>query len=192
MSTAMPPLESNRLIIRPFVLDDLATVHRVLSAAWDEPPDVDRQRIRKREHWLRWSVANYEELAALTQPPYGDRAMTLKGSGELIGSVGLVPSMGPFGQLPGFPANTGSTYLYPECGLYWAVDPAHQGKGYATEAARAVIDWCFSGLNLGRIVAMTEYDNIRSQSVMRKLGMTLLSNPLPEPVWFQVVGLLER
>jgi hypothetical protein len=49
---------------------------------------------------LRWSVLNEAQLARLYQPPYGDRAVVLKSSQELIGACGFVPSFGPFGQLP--------------------------------------------------------------------------------------------
>ena len=46
-------------------------------------------------------------------------------------------------------------------------------------------------LNLERIVATTMHDNHASIAVMRRLGMTIAANPLPEPPWFQVVGWLD-
>jgi RimJ/RimL family protein N-acetyltransferase len=155
-------------------------------------PEQQAAELAQRERWLRWTVANYEELANLNQPPYGDRAVVLREGSVLIGSVGLVPAMGPFGRLPGFPANAGSRHSYPEFGLFWTIGPAHQGRGYATEAARVLVDHCFDAFNLGRLVAMTAFTNEASMGVMRKLGMEILHNPLPEPPWFQVVGLLER
>jgi [ribosomal protein S5]-alanine N-acetyltransferase len=48
----------------------------------------------------------------------------------------------------------------------------------------------FNRFGLKRIVATTEYDNKDSIAVMRRLGMTIQRNPDPEPVWFQVVGVL--
>ena len=48
----------------------------------------------------------------------------------------------------------------------------------------------FDELALARIVATTEHDNLRSIAVMRRLGMTIERNPLPEPHWFQTVGVL--
>lgn len=191
MTTEMPTLETERLTIRPFVLADLEVAHRVLSDAWDIPREEQAAHLAERERWLRWTVANYQELAALAQPPYGDRAVVQKEDGRLVGSAGLVPAMGPFGRLSGFPANRGSRQMYPEVGLFWAVDPAYQGRGYATEAGRALIEYAFGELSLGRIVATTEYANVRSVAVMRKLGMRILRNPRPDPEWFQVVGLLE-
>lgn len=53
-----------------------------------------------------------------------------------------------------------------------------------------MIAHAFTDLRLKRIVATTEFDNLESQGVMKKLGMTLTRNPLPEPPWLQVVGVL--
>jgi RimJ/RimL family protein N-acetyltransferase len=192
MSTTMPTLTTARLIIRPFVWSDLDAVDQVLSDAWQVPLIERTQQRRARERWLSWSIANYEALANLFQPPYGDRAVVRMTDERLVGSVGLVPSLGPFGQLPGFPGGTGSPGFHPEVGLYWAIDPAQQRQGYATEAARALIEYAFGHFRLARIVATTEFNNERSMGVMRKLGMRILRNPRAEPPWFQVVGVLEN
>ena len=45
---------------------------------------------------------------------------------------------------------------------------------------------------MARLVATTEYANLPSRRVMERLGMRIETNPLPEPAWFQVVGILER
>ncbi len=191
MTTSLPTLETDRLVIRPFALDDLAEAHRVLSDAWAVPPAEQPGQLPTRERWLRWAVANEAALAELMQPPLGDRAVVRKADGRLVGSVGLVPALGPFGQLPGFPANRGSRFWFLEVGLFWAVDPRHQGQGYATEAAGALVTHATTQFRLGRLVATTEFDNARSLAVMRKLGMRILSNPESEPAWFQAVGVLE-
>lgn len=191
MSTAMPTLESERLIVRPLVIQDLEAVHQLLDhEAWQTG-----KSLAEREHWLRWTVMNYIELANLYQPPYGERAVVLKASGELVGAVGLVQSFGPFELLPSFGGRTADPAAHknePAMGLFWATRTAHQKKGYAAEAAHAVIDFLFSHFNLRRIVATTEYDNTASQAVMRKLGMAIERNPFKEPGWFQVVGVLEN
>jgi len=188
MSTALPVIESERLIIRPFVIEDLEVAHQVLSDAWAEPIEQRQTTLPVRERWLRWSIANEVALAELFQPPYGDRAVVLKSENRLVGSVGLVPSVGPFGQLPGFPAHQGSRRWFSEFGLYWAVDPTYQGQGIASEAASTLIHRLVDQFHLGRIIATTTFDNARSKAVMRKLGMEILRNPEPEPAFFQVVG----
>jgi len=55
-----------------------------------------------------------------------------------------------------------------------------------------MIDHAFSHLHLKRILATTEYENAPSQGVMRKVGMKITRNPLADPPWLQVVGVLEN
>ncbi|MGO9454909.1 MAG: GNAT family N-acetyltransferase [Candidatus Binataceae bacterium] len=79
-----------------------------------------------------------------------------------------------------------------EVGLFWAITPTLQRRGIATEAAGAMIDYAFQTLRLGRILAGTEYDNVASIGVMRRLGMRIERNPYPVPEWFQIHGVLEQ
>ena len=53
----------------------------------------------------------------------------------------------------------------------WAVHPVEWGNGFATEAARYLMDWGFRELNVHRIVAFCHASNIASVRVMEKLGM---------------------
>ncbi len=198
MSLRMPVLTTPRLTIRPFVLEDLAEIHRIL----DLEAMMEPQPLEERRAWLEWSVRSYTELEKLFQAPYGDRAIvlnegTLPGAGRrvasprLIGSVGLVPLIGPFGQLPYFGGSRQPCAFTAEMGLFWALETASRGQGYASEAARALVDYAFTELNMARLVATTEHDNLPSRRVMERLGMRVETNPLPEPEWFQVVGILE-
>lgn len=193
----MPVLETPRLVIRPFVLDDLADAHRLFDRELS-PAGLHVEAtgtLAARRAWLAWAAQSPRQLALLNQPPYGDRAITLKPGGELVGACGLVPCLAPFEQLPAFrsgqgsPANPGR--WTPEVGLFYAISPAYRRQGYAGEAARALVDYAFRELHLRRIVATTDYDNPGSIGVMQKLGMRLEKNPLPEPPWLQVVGVLE-
>ncbi len=76
-------------------------------------------------------------------------------------------------------------------GLYWEIASGQRRQGYAAEAGQALIDHGFQRLKLRRIVAMTRYDNAASIGVMRKLGMRVEHNLLPDPPWLQVVGIIE-
>ncbi len=58
-----------------------------------------------------------------------------------------------------------------EAELGWVLDPAHTGRGYATEAIRAVIDVCFGPLGLRRVHAGCFADNEPSWRLMERLGM---------------------
>ena len=195
--TRMPTLETDRLMIRPFTLDDLDDIHQILDV---ELSDADfgtegAKALDERRAWRQWTIISYAELAQLYQPPYGDRAIVLKQTDRLIGACGFVPCLNAFGQLPSFqPAADGAPARFnsTEFGLYYAVSPAYHRQGYATEATQAMIDYAFGTLKLERIVATTTYDNAGSIGVMRKVGMRIEKNPFPDPPWLQVVGILEN
>lgn len=188
MSLRLPPLETDRLVIRDFSMDDLNDVHRIL----DREIYLERNLpIEARRGWLEWSITNYQELAGLNQPPYGERAVTLRDTGELIGITGYSPMFHPLSEMLNGISSTAARWL-PEMGLYYAFSPAQQGNGYATEAAQALIDYAFEYFHLKRIVANTEFANLASQRVMKKLGMTLHRNETGEPEWFEVLGVLEQ
>jgi RimJ/RimL family protein N-acetyltransferase len=193
----MPPLETDRLVIRPFVIADLDALHQLLDVELSEADfgTEGAQSLGERREWLDWAVLNYDQLAKMYQPPYGDRAIELKQTGQLIGAVGYVPCMMPFGQLPAFAAGLDeATRRCTTCelGLYYAMSPAHQRQGYTSEAAAAMVEYAFQSLRLRRVVATTTYDNAGSIGVMRKLGMRIDRNPFPDPPWLQVVGVLEQ
>ena len=52
----------------------------------------------------------------------------------------------------------------------WYMDPAHQGKGYATEAAKAMIDYMFKEVQIDKIETCAATDNLASWKIMEKLG----------------------
>jgi RimJ/RimL family protein N-acetyltransferase len=187
-------IETPRLIIRAFRPDDLHAIHRILDLTFGNGSKIDDEdALIERREWLEWSRLSVEWLPQMFQPPYGDRAVVLKGSHEVIGAVGLVPCFDVFEQIPGLSrGEPPSAQRVTEMGLFWAIDPDRQRQGYATEAAQALIDFAFQQLRVKRLIATTEYDNAASIGVMRKLGMTIAQNPLPEPHWLQVVGILDH
>lgn len=182
-------LESPRLLINPLTMDDLETVHHISNQAFGEVPLAERRA------WLQWTVLNYQALANLHQPPYGDYAIRLRSASTLIGLVGVVPSFLPFDLLPSFAnrlqnPDAAATKPRPEMGLFWSLGADYRGQGYATEAAQRLIAHLFEVWQVQRLVATTEYDNAASIAVMQRLGMRIEHNPNPDPVWFQVVGVL--
>lgn len=89
---------------------------------------------------------------------YGLYALENKTSHEFMGFVGLnkIEFDAPF---------------TPATEIAWRLDYEYWGKGYATEAARAVLNHAFKTLKLDEIVAYCVYDNDRAIHVMEKLGM---------------------
>ncbi len=173
-------LQTKRLQIRPFEAPDLDNCRRFRREVFGL-----RESGAKAEAWLRWTLASYRELASLAQPPYADYAVSLADGGAFIGSVGIVPALVPWGALKGDPADD---LRSPEFGLFWGVLPDYRRRGFASEAAAALLDYLFTELNARQAVATTERDNIASQRVMRRIGMRLYANPIAEPRWGQVVG----
>ena len=186
MHRRIPTLKTERLIIRELTMDDLEAINDVLNKATDT--DV---LMKDRERWLQWTVLGYEMFAKLKQPHYGERAVVLKESGELIGAVGIVPYLDTFNRVTAFnrASNTPATA---EVGLYWAITPAHQREGFAPEAARALVEYLFTQEKLGRIIATTGYKNLPSQKVMQKLGMKVQHLEIQQPPDQFVVAVLEN
>ena len=190
MGSDLPVLTTSDLVIRPVEMNDLEACHRLyMDIGWEDKALTEAQNREARRRWIEWSVLNVKQLALLKQPPYGDRAVTLK-DGRFVGLVGLVPLLAPFRQLPSLGKIPNARYS-PEVGLFWAMSPSEQRKGLATQAARALIEFALGTLELSRIMAGTDRTNIASIGVMRRLGMHIEENPFADPPWFQVVGSLE-
>lgn len=180
-------IHTDRLYIRYYEQKDLNSHHQILQQAFESDGTIeDTQR------WLTWTMSNYQELAKLYQPPYGDYAVELQSTGVVIGSVGIVQAVVPWGVFDGSPPQDGHPLVSPEFGLYWGILPDYQQQGYATEAAQAIITYLFDEWHVKQVVATTDFDNIPSQKTMEKLDMTLLRNPTQDPFWCQVVGLLRQ
>jgi ribosomal-protein-alanine N-acetyltransferase len=79
--------------------------------------------------------------------------------------------VGRFGIYPNF--NTEGKPVAGEATLGLYLAKAYWGRGLATEAGRAFVDYGFNQLNIKRIVTMIQVGNDASVSVIRKLGFTL-------------------
>lgn len=145
-----PTLVTQRLVLRPFVLDDapdvqrLAGDRRVAATTLNIPHPYEDGMA---ETWIGSHQTNWEETAQLTL------AITTAADG-LLGAVGLIPKL---------------EHRRGEMG-YWIAVP-FWGQGYATEAARALMTYGFRELGLEKIEARHLAGNEASGRVMEKLGM---------------------
>ena len=89
---------------------------------------------------------------------FGLWAVEVPGVAEFVGFVGL--------SVPRFEAP-----FTPCVEIGWRLVRAHWGRGYATEAARAALDFGFRRLALDEVVSFTVPANRRSRAVMERLGM---------------------
>jgi len=97
--------------------------------------------------------------AHFDQHGFGLWAAESRAAGDFIGFIGLA--------IPRFEAA-----FTPCVEIGWRLDPAHWGKGLATEGAQAVVRHAFDVVGLDEIVSLTVPGNVRSRRVMEKLGMT--------------------
>jgi RimJ/RimL family protein N-acetyltransferase len=145
-----PFLSTPRLLLRPFAPEDLEPF-AVLNA---HPLVVEWLGERTRAE----SDALTERInAEIEQEGWGFWAVEVVGTAPFIGMAGL------HRVDPSFP-------FAPAVEIGWRLHPAYWGHGYATEAATAARDHGFAG-GLEEIVAFTAAGNVRSQAVMRRIGM---------------------
>ncbi len=148
----MPILKTERLLLRPFQLTDAPTVQRLAG-----DPEVASTTLTiphpyedgMAEDWIEPHGAFWAEKKALIL------AVTTDADG-LVGTVGLRLRL---------------EHLRAEL-VYWIGVP-FWNRGYATESARAMMDFGFDSLGLNRIEAHYFTRNPASGRVMEKLGMTL-------------------
>jgi RimJ/RimL family protein N-acetyltransferase len=142
-------LETDRLLLREFVMDDLEDFFRMVS-----DPEVTR--------FTGGSVQTLEEAKKMLQERpmqdyrkygYGRWAAVYKASGQVIGFAGL-KYLDDIGEV-----DLGYRFFKE----YW-------GKGLATEAARALLAHGFGALGLKRILAFADSDNKASIRVLEKVG----------------------
>jgi RimJ/RimL family protein N-acetyltransferase len=84
-----------------------------------------------------------------------------------------IPGVTPFAGFTGLSVPSFETSFTPCVEIGWRLAHEHWGRGYATEAARAAIEFGFTQASLDEIVSFTVPANIRSIRVMQKLGMEI-------------------
>ncbi|MCI0448290.1 MAG: GNAT family N-acetyltransferase [Chlorobi bacterium] len=190
----MKPIVTNRLIIREFRPSDLGEIYRILDVELGLVDSVEQDSsIAQRKKWLEWTLQSYEQNRMLLNPPYGNNAIVLKDSLQLIGACGFTPILAPLGLIPYYRYSAGvvdEEYNYPEVGIFFAISPHYQCRGFAYEASKALIELGFKKLKIKRIVGITNLYNNPSIAVLKRLGMRI--ETLPSHKWMQVVGFLEN
>lgn len=94
---------------------------------------------------------------------YALYAVEIKDTHEFIGFVGL--------NHPPFEIHNFQPKGLPIVEIGWRLSSKHWGQGYATEAAKAVLHYAFTELNLNEIISFTVPANAKSQRVMKKIGL---------------------
>lgn len=146
----VPPMQlaTDRLLLRPFALDDAPAVQRLASAY-----EIAENTLLIPHPYPDGAAAEW--IASHPRSPNNHVfAITLQDGGNVAGAIGLEAQpergRGEIGYWIGVP--------------YW-------NRGYVTEAARAVLAWGFESLGLHRIFAYHFTRNPASGRVLQKIGM---------------------
>ncbi|MCK2220597.1 GNAT family N-acetyltransferase [Actinomadura sp. ATCC 31491] len=146
-------METERLILRRWRAED-----REPFAAMNADPEV-------MEHFPAPLTREESDLLVdrieqhFDERGYSLWALEVIGTGEFVGFTGLS-------------YQTFDAPFLPAVEIGWRLARPAWGHGYATEAARRVVAFAFEEAGLDDLISMTAASNLRSQAVMRRLGMT--------------------
>jgi RimJ/RimL family protein N-acetyltransferase len=144
-------LVGERLVLRPFALDDAGTLIEVIRAREDFlPPNFPTVLEAEPIAWfLREGVHKVQRFGLGVH-----LAVTERYTGDLVGTIGLF--------------KVDWTHLTSEVG--YGMRPAARGRGYATEALRLVSDWALRDCGLFRVELRAMVTNRASVRVAEKAG----------------------
>lgn len=153
---------TSRLILRTFCDTDLPAMAAINAdpvvmehfPATQDVAATDALITHIKQHFAQFGYALY--------------AVEEKNTGNMIGFVGL--------NQPGFTIPHFKPESLPIVEIGWRLARVAWNKGYATEAAKAVLAHAFEVLNLPEIISFTARTNLKSQHVMQKIG--LINHPL--------------
>jgi RimJ/RimL family protein N-acetyltransferase len=147
-------LQTSRLLLRPWRDEDIAAfaemsadpaVMEYLLPLSDRGLSVEAWVAQKRTHWR--------------ERRFGQWVVEIPAEASFIGVVGL-------------DTVSYTAHFTPAVEVAWRLTRPYWGQGYATEAAKAALDYGFEELGWSEIVAVTVPANQRSRRVMERLGMT--------------------
>jgi RimJ/RimL family protein N-acetyltransferase len=154
MRTASEPLVTARLLLRRSVPEDAEAI-----SAYRSDPQVHRY-----QGWQRTDPesvrAEILEMAGREpgEPGWVQFSVIERATGRLIGDVGLCGVAGEPGVVK----------------VGYTIAPAFQGRGYGTEAMRALVAYAFEVIDAEVVRAYADADNVASHRVAEKVGMRLV------------------
>lgn len=152
--TRCPTLHTPRLTLRPFTEADLPAYTAIMTSA---PVRKALYSPDTLDHYGCW-----EQLAAFRGQwelrGTGQWAVEERASGRLVGRAGT---------------HWPHRHDWPGMEVGWAFDPDVWGRGYATEAGAAAVDWAFSTHDITELNSMIHTENPSSMAVAQRLGFHL-------------------
>lgn len=147
--TAIPTLETDRLVLRAPGPQDLPAIYDFY--------DSERSRFvgGPCSHEQAWRFLAME-IGHWALRGYGRWTVEERATGAVVGMVGLFNPEG-----------------WPEPEIGWDLFNGYEGRGYATEAARAARAYAYDTLGLDTVISLTRIANTQSAAVAQRLGATL-------------------
>lgn len=148
-------LETDRLFLRPYTMDDLDQLHKIVSQKEVMkylPEDV--MSLEETKRTLTWIIECYCKNTPQHIVKFSVGVFH-KEEDRLIGWCGLGPLEFEPSQIE----------------IYYGLSQDYWSKGFATEAAKALLEYGFRVIGLNKIVAIVMPENIASKRVIEKMGM---------------------
>jgi len=149
----IPTFETQRVVLRPFADADAPELHRILNQRdiLKYFPGPGSPSLEQAERFVAKQIRLWEEIG------YAWWAVELKATGRLVGWNGLQ-------HLP----------ETKETEIGFLIDRDYWGQGLTTEAGRVGVRFAFESVGLGELIALAHPENLASQRVIRKLGLTFV------------------
>jgi ribosomal-protein-alanine N-acetyltransferase len=158
-------LKTQRLVLTPILESELNTLEMIFADSYVKRYLCDNKvlSLQQVEEMIEQSRKHFEEER------FGLWSIRINGESEVIGFVGL-------------------WYFFDEeqPQLIYALLPKAVKKGYATEAAIKILEYCFDELGYEYLVASCDRANLESQKVAKRLGMRKIAEKLVDnnPILF--------
>jgi RimJ/RimL family protein N-acetyltransferase len=144
-------IRTERLLLRPFEASDAPALHRMAN----------------QPHILKWMPdwqSTLEDTASLIQYFASQHPLASATTARVMFAVTLQ------GHVMGMVGIGNKEEVDGEMEMAYFIAEAYAGKGYITEAARAVSRWALQNLQMEYLIAIVEPDNLPSQRVVEKCG----------------------
>lgn len=125
------------------ILWDPEVVEKKQVTLLEPPGGLDLARKNTSDMIRHWELRGYGQWSVMEKP-----------TGQVIGCVGFYHPQRP----------------WPGVDLGWAIHRSRWGRGMATEAAGAALEWAWTNTPIPRIVSLIGPDDLRSQRIATKIG----------------------
>jgi RimJ/RimL family protein N-acetyltransferase len=155
--TITSPIVTERLVLRPFTLDDLDDLYAIQSR-----PDIVR--------YLYWDVRSRDEVRDVLKRKVKQTRLAEQDD-ALVLAITVPDVEGTRTGVIGEIILWWRSVEHRQGEIGFVLHPDHQSRGFAAESAAAVLDLAFGELGLHRVYGRTDGRNTAAAALMRRLGM---------------------